>query len=58
MGPRARDLIEAGAGTSTHRVAVAAGALLAVTTVLGSNALGDGTIISGVGMDRIVSLAP
>jgi len=50
--PRARDLIEAGARTSTHRAAVAAGALLAVTTVLGSNALGDGTIISGVGVDE------
>ena len=56
--PRARDLLEAGARTSTHRAAVAAGALLAVTTVLGSNALGDGTIISGVGVDEAADAGP
>ena len=56
--PRARDLLEAGARTSTHRAAVAAGALLAVTTVLGSNALGDSTIISGVGVDEAADAGP
>jgi hypothetical protein len=56
--PRARDLLEAGARTSTHRAAVAAGALLAVTTVLGSNALGDGAIISGVGVDEAADAGP
>ncbi len=56
--PRARDLLEAGARTSTHRAAVAAGALLAVTTVLGSNALGDGTFISGVGVDEAADAGP
>ncbi|MBL8926259.1 MAG: hypothetical protein JNM77_08465, partial [Pseudonocardia sp.] len=50
--PRARDLLEARARTSTHRAAVAAGALLAVTTVLGSNALGDGMFTSGIGGDE------
>ena len=56
--PRARDLLEAGARTSTHRAAVAAGALLAVTTVLGSNALGDGTFISDVGVDEAADAGP
>ena len=56
--PRARDLLEAGARTSTHRAAVAAGALLAVTTVLGSNALGDGTFTSGVGVDEAADAGP
>ena len=56
--PRARDLLEAGTRTSTHRAAVAAGALLAVTTVLGSSALGDGTIISGVGVDEAADAGP
>ena len=56
--PRARDLLEAGTRTSTHRAAVAAGALLAVTTVLGSNALGDGAIISGVGVDEAADAGP
>ncbi|HEX5810561.1 MAG TPA: hypothetical protein VFY38_00530 [Pseudonocardia sp.] len=56
--PRARDLLEAGVRTSTHRAAVAAGALLAVTTVLGSNALGDSTIISGVGVDDAADAGP
>ena len=56
--PRARDLLEAGTRTSTHRAAVAAGALLAVTTVLGSSALGDGTIISGVGVDEAADARP
>ena len=56
--PRARDLLEAGARTSTHRAAVAAGALLAVTTVLGSNALGVGTLISDVGVDEAADAGP
>ncbi len=56
--PRARDLLEAGVRTSTHRAAVAAGALLAVTTVLGSNALGDSAIISGVGVDDAADAGP
>ncbi len=56
--PRARDLLEAGARTSPHRAAVAAGALLAVTTVLGSNALGDGTFTSGVGVDEAADAGP
>jgi len=55
--PRARDLAEAGA-RSSHGVAVAAGALLAVTTVLGSNAVGDPTILAGLGVDDAADTGP
>ncbi|MDT0349323.1 hypothetical protein [Pseudonocardia charpentierae] len=55
--PRARDLAEAGA-RSSHGVAVAAGALIAVTAVLGSNAVGDPTILAGLGVDDAADTGP
>ncbi len=55
--PRARDLAEAGA-RSSHGVAVAAGALIAVTAVLGSNAVGDPTILAGLGIDDAADTGP
>jgi hypothetical protein len=55
--PRARDLAEAGA-RSSHGVAVAAGALIAITAVLGSNAVGDPTILTGLGVDDAADTGP
>ena len=56
--PRARDLLDPDGRATTHGVAVAAGALLAVTAVLGSNAVGDPAILSGIGVDDAADSGP
>ena len=56
--PRARDHTDADRRATAHGATVAAGALLAVTAVLGSNALGDPAILSGVAVDDAADSGP